>query len=77
MEVVLGVVVVVVVIIAELMDKGSIFAKTVLACFIAAIAFLLIYLITRAGLFTTLAKICGAGAILTALIGIIKKLFGL
>lgn len=63
-------------IICYIIDEGSILSKIVLAALVSAPSFLLLKLITGWTIFTTLAKVVGALAVLAFLVSILIAVFG-
>ncbi len=68
--------IIVIAIICTIVDEGGPFAKTVLVCGVAAIAFALIFWITDWDFLMTLVKACGVIAILSILIPILLAILG-
>lgn len=68
--------IVIIAIICFIAEDGGPFAKTLLACGVLAIAFVLISWITGWEIFMSLVKICGIIAILAVLIPVLLAIFG-
>lgn len=66
---------VVVYIVCQILDGDSKLAKMVLACAVAGIAFLFMYLLTDWDMMATLAKIGGIGAVSLTAIIIVLRIF--